>query len=403
MMHLARSSYLRPLPLESPIYENLRTAKVIVLDEVSMLSPQTWEFVMFRLLDAYGLMTDMEALLEKILFILVGDHAQLPAICRHRMPNDQVCTACQMYSSFWWDHVNVHELDIPMRHTDPEFAELIRLMRKERPTQEHLDRVLSQCAISPEDIPELMQNGDLTILCAYRKEVSQYNEAALLAKFDMPLIHAVHPAGSGANCPELSDWFNDSEANMLPLIAVGAKVMVLSNINVASSVANGSQGTVHSIKYDAHGKLETIVVEMADSKRLQRVTRSQSSSHSYEGKTYYRTTFPLMLAYAMTVHKSQGATMDFVLVDIEDAFSPGLLYVALSRVRTREHLRILHRPLASHCTPVPFPRMPDPSRRRQQLPPQQHPAATSPLHSDLMPSAGDNCSFGCALCTCLLG
>ena len=48
----------------------------------------------------------------------------------------------------------------------------------------------------------------------------------------------------------------------------------------------------------------------------------------------------------MTVHKSQGATMDFVLVDIVDAFSPGLLYVALSRVRTRQHLRLLHRPLA---------------------------------------------------------
>ena len=180
---------------------------------------------------------------------------------------------------------------------------------------------------------------------------------------------------------------------MLPLVAVGAEVMVLSNINVASSVANGSRGTVHSLKYNAHGKLVTIVVEMAESLRLQRVTRSQSSTHSYEGKTYYRTTFPLMLAYAMTVHKCQGATMDFVLVDIEDAFSPGLLYVALSRVRTREHLRILHRPLASHCTPVPFPRMPDPSRRRQQLPPLHQPVASSPLQSDLMPNAGKSCSF----------
>ena len=353
-------------------------------------------------------MSDMGALLEKILFILVGDHAQLPAtcrhlinlvgdhaqlpaICRHRMPNDQVCTACQMYSSFWWDHVSVHELDIPMRHTDPDFAGLIRVMRKERPTQQHLDHVLARCVIPLEDIPELMQAGDLTVSCAYGKQVSQYNEAALLAKFNVPLIHAMHTAGSAANCPELFEWFNDPGVNMLPLVAVAAKV--LSNINVASSVANGSQGTVHSIKYDAHGKLVTIVVEMADSKRLQRVTRSQSSSRTFEGKIYYRTTFPLTLAYAMTVHKSQGATMDLVLVDIEDAFSPGQLYVALSRVRTREHLRILHRPLASACTPVPFPRMPGPSRRRQQLPPLQRPVASSPLQSDLMPIAGDNCRF----------
>ena len=230
-----KSAYLRPLPLGSPVYENLRTAKVIVLDEVSMLSPQTWDFVMYRLLDAYGLMSDMDALLDRILFILVGDHAQLPAICRHRMANDQVCAACQMYSSFWWDHVNVHELDIPMRHTDPEFAELIRVMRKERPTQQHLDDVLGQCLIPPEEVSELMRADDLTVLCAYRSQVSQYNATALLAKFNMPLVHAVNPAGSAAHCPELSDWFNDPKANVLPLVTVGAKVMVLSNINVASS------------------------------------------------------------------------------------------------------------------------------------------------------------------------
>ena len=55
--------------------------------------------------------------------------------------------------------------------------------------------------------------------------------------------------------------------------------------------------------------------------------------------------------------------MDFVLVDIAKPFSPGQLYVAISRVRSRATLRILHRPLASQCTPVPRLRPPDPSRR----------------------------------------
>jgi len=88
--------------------------------------------------------------------------------------------------------------------------------------------------------------------------------------------------------------------------------------------------------------------------------------------------FPLILAYAMTVHKCQGDTMDYVLVDIADPFSPGLLYVALSRVRSRATLRILHRPLASQCTPVPRLRPPDPSRR--------HLASTLPLGSPINPS-----------------
>ena len=394
----SRSSFLRPLPLESPVHDNLRKARVIVLDEVSMLSPSTWEFIMFRLLDAYGLMTDLQAMLSKVLFILVGDHAQLPTVCRHRMPKDQVCTSCQMYNSFWWDHVNMHELDIPMRHTDPEFADLIRLMRKQRPTQQHPDSVLGQCAITAEEIPGLMQNDDLTILCAYRQQVAEYNEAVLRTKFDEAQIHAIQPAGNGADCPELAEWFDDPEANTLPLVAVGAKVMVLSNINVACSVANGSPGVVHSLQHDAEGKLTCIVVHMTNTNRLQRVTRSKSNSHSYEGVTYYRKTFPLMLSYAMTVHKCQGATMDFVLVDIDDAFSPGQLYVALSRVRTREHLRILHRVMAADCTPVPFPPMPDPSKRRQQLPPQTAPTNISPLDSDLMPIPGQQ--LACLIASC---
>ena len=136
------------------------------------------------------------------------------------------------------------------------------------------------CRVDDELITELMQDNDLTILCAYRKEVSQYNEAALLAKLNMPLIHAAHPAGSAAKCPELSQWLNDPQANPLPLVAVNAKVMVLSNTNFAASVANGSSGTVDSLKYDRHGKLVTIVVIMTDSGRLQRVTRSQSSSRN---------------------------------------------------------------------------------------------------------------------------
>lgn len=60
-----------------------------------------------------------------------------------------------------------------MCHTVPDFAELILLMRKERPTQEFLDRGLGQCIISPEEVPEMMQNINLTILSANRKQVSQ--------------------------------------------------------------------------------------------------------------------------------------------------------------------------------------------------------------------------------------
>ena len=259
----AKSAFLRPLPIQDEVYERLRTAKVIIVDEVSMLSPKTWEFAMFRLLEAPGLLTDIDTMLQQVLFILVGDHAQLPAICHHRpkdkdMANQQVCTSCQLYSSFWWNYVNVHELDIPERHVDAEFAQLIRTMRKERPTQEHLDRVLSSCIITPDDVPALLSNSTLTILCAYNREVRKYNKSVLLSRFALPCIHAVRSGGTGANSPELHEWFHDPAADMLPLVAVGAKVIVLNDVDVKSSVAKGSLATVHALCYDPHGKLVTI-------------------------------------------------------------------------------------------------------------------------------------------------
>ena len=129
-----------------------------------------------------------------------------------------------------------------MRHTDSAFAELIRVMRKQHP----IKLSIKLCVASPDVIPFLMQRGNTAVLCAYRQEVSQFNEKALLTKFALPLIHAVNPGGSGGSCPELNDYFHDNGANMLPLVAVGAKVGVLANISAASSVANSSPGTVPS-------------------------------------------------------------------------------------------------------------------------------------------------------------
>lgn len=61
---------------------------------------------------------------------------------------------------------------------------------------------------------------------------------------------------------------------------------------------------------------------------------------------YTKRTFPLALAYALTGHKSQGQTLHgLTVLDVEEAFAPGLMYVALSRVQARSNLRLL-RPLA---------------------------------------------------------
>ena len=66
--------------------------------------------------------------------------------------------------------------------------------------------------------------------------------------------------------------------------------------------------------------------------------------------------FPIVLAYAMTGHKSQGATIsNKVIVHIRNAFAPGLTYVMLSRTTNRQNLNIVKKLQPSDFIPCPFP------------------------------------------------
>jgi ATP-dependent DNA helicase PIF1 len=69
-------------------------------------------------------------------------------------------------------------------------------------------------------------------------------------------------------------------------------------------------------------------------------------------KKFYKSGFPIVLAYAMIGHKSQGATISTnVVVDIRNAFAPGLTYVMLSKVTNRKNLKIKGQLLPSHFVP----------------------------------------------------
>ena len=72
------------------------------------------------------------------------------------------------------------------------------------------------CAVSLEETPALLHHGSHTVLCAYRKKLAQYNEAALLASSSKFAMHAVHLKGTEVERLELAEWFNDPDANIMP-------------------------------------------------------------------------------------------------------------------------------------------------------------------------------------------
>jgi len=122
-------------------------------------------------------------------------------------------------------------------------------------------------------------------------------------------------------------------------LAVGAQVMLIKNMDFAAQLVNGSRGVVKEFIKEK-GKVIGIDVLF---KNGQSIVLSQAD---WDVKMDDKITvtirqFPLILAYALTVHKAQGSTLDFVTVDLSQCFAEGQVYTALSRARSLDGLFIL--------------------------------------------------------------
>ena len=127
-------------------------------------------------------------------------------------------------------------------------------------------------------------------------------------------------------------------------LKVGARVMFQRNDNVEHQYVNGTLGWVKAL-YD-----DSIVVRKDDGE-LVNVRPAKWEQHDYfvdkKTKTIYTevsgtfTQFPLKLAWAVSIHKSQGLTFDEVAIDAAESFTYGQVYVALSRCRTLEGIHLL--------------------------------------------------------------
>lgn len=129
-------------------------------------------------------------------------------------------------------------------------------------------------------------------------------------------------------------------------LKVGAKVMLLRNDNDGLKYVNGTQGVISSI-YDGTIRVKT------DENELITVERSKWDLYNYiydkEAKSIVPiivgsfTQFPIKLAWAVTIHKSQGMTFEKAIVDARQSFAPGQVYVALSRCRSLDGLTLTSR------------------------------------------------------------
>lgn len=302
------------------IKRNWRSARVLVIDEISMLHAHQLDLV-----DRLGrAVLDPDKPFGGVQVILSGDFFQLPPVSVG-WGREEVRFA---YEGTAWESggFQVCYLSEQFRQDDEDALTAVLNDIRNGTAGEHTREPLRECykrepkgAVRP------------TRLFARNVNVDAVNEKALMELPGHAKIFRMRTHGFKAMADSLK---RSCLAPELLKLKIGAEVMFVKNAQDGSYV-NGTRGVVES--FDEHGlpcvrtmNGELIVAEeeewRLDENGTVRATLTQ---------------IPLRLAWAITIHKSQGMTLDCAEMDLSDAFTPGMGYVALSRVRSLAGLKLL--------------------------------------------------------------
>ena len=189
------------------------------------------------------------------------------------------------------------------------------------------------------------------------------NLAPQSAQFAIRAIDSVAGQTSHISLASLSDKRSETGGLHGTLkLAVGARVMLTANVDVSDGLVNGARGEVIHVVTNNNNDVIIVLVKFDNSrvglKSIQTSPHRTRFPHAVpltkhevlffakgkRGSEIKRLQFPLtLLAWATTIHKVQGLTLDEIVVDMKGGrFSPGQAYVAFSRVRTLNGLHILN-------------------------------------------------------------
>lgn len=232
-------------------------------------------------------------------------------------------------------------------HEQQQFRELLLRLRKGQSTTEDWQLLLTR---QPSNVENIAEFDDATRLFYSNEEVSSYNHDQL-NKLQQPCanINARHSSATAKSLP--SDEMSGLEPTIY--LAKGAKVMLTMNLWASVGLCNGATGTIVDIIYAINHRppdLPVAIILKFDDYRGPSFTDDLPScvpiypitvsAQSIEG-IHERQQLPLRLAYALTIHKSQGLTLSKAWIDIgKSEKNPGITYVAISRVKTLSSLVI---------------------------------------------------------------
>lgn len=339
-----------PEELKEKIEKNRKVKKrwleldILVIDEISMLSPELFDKLeklarllrcnnFSRLLDSNTGenqsidLSTKQPVFGGIQLVLSGDFLQLPVVGISKFCFESDCWGKTIESIIYLDEI--------VRQSDNEFQQVLNAVRYGEVT-ENVKKVLNKrigvqlkndLGIKPTRIfttnwsVDKMNEIELDRL-SENNEFYEYNMTIVFYEFIKNRNEAIEKLQKNCLAPSCLQ------------LCKGAQVMLLVNLSIEKNLVNGSRG---------------VVIGFIDDKPLVRFLNGVEEVIDYyhweieEDKKEQAkiSQLPLKLAWAITVHKSQGCTLDYAEIDLKNVFEYGQAYVALSRVKTQEGLNIL--------------------------------------------------------------
>lgn len=317
----------------------IRSLDLLVIDEISMVRAD--------ILDA------MDGVLRRfrnrnkafggVQLLMIGDLQQLSPVVK----NDEWNLLKTKYETVYFfsskalqqtPYVSI-ELFHVYRQQDDKFISILNKVRDNRLDQNALDALNQRC------IPEFQPGTDegYITLCTHNEQAHRLNESKLKK---LPVEEKVFKASTTGNFPEYS-FPTDFELQL----KTGAQVMFVKNDPSPEKLFyNGKIGKITHFMDDAvyvqcPGEESEIVVTPLLWENI-KYTIDHDTAEIKESVEGSFVQLPLKLAWAITIHKSQGLTFEKAIIDAEASFAHGQVYVALSRCKTLEGM-VLSTPISS--------------------------------------------------------
>ena len=295
----------------------------LIIDEISMLSPGLFD----KLEQLARIIRKNDLPFGGIQLILTGDFLQLPCV-----NSSKFCFESKTWNDCIDDTIYLKEI---YRQSDPVFQECLSEVRLGELSQQTIDILRGrENAILKNDLGILP-----TKIYALNKDVDKENEKELnkmftlnndLEFFEYDMTFTL--LRKSIKNPEEKAQKGCLAPSKLEL-CVGAQVMLLYNMDLDAKLANGSRG---------------VIIKFIDDLPIVRFLNGEERTIDYHKWVLQENgidimelvQIPLKIAYAISIHKCQGFTVDYAEIDMEGIFEDGMAYVALSRVSSLSGLSI---------------------------------------------------------------